>query len=139
MADLGRAVEIIRALRALGAGVCLDGFGDDPSSLLELRRLPVDAIKLNLFGERSISRNGADEATRVASAISMAKSFQIRVIAQGVESRDLIEQLRTWQCDEVQGYHWGPPMGAARCDELLGRLTGRLVAYRRQPGEAPSP
>jgi len=138
MEDVGHAAEVIRALRGLGASVCLDGFGEDARALLQLRRLPVDSVKLNLFGERSISSSGGDEATRVASAISMAKSFQLRVIAQGVESPELLEQLRTWQCDEVQGYHWGPPMSPGHCDDLLTRLSGRLRAYKRPARETGS-
>jgi diguanylate cyclase (GGDEF)-like protein/PAS domain S-box-containing protein len=138
MEDVGHAAEVIRALRGLGASVCLDGFGEDNRALLQLRRLPVDSVKLNLFGERSISSSGGDEATRVASAISMAKSFQLRVIAQGVESPELLEQLRTWQCDEVQGYHWGPPMSPTACDDLLLRLSGRLRPYKRPARETGS-
>ena len=125
--QVDRAIETIRGLRSLGATVCLDGFGDGASSLMLLRRVPVDAIKLNLFGERA----GAEIATRVASAIALAKSLQLRVIAQGVESSELLEQLRSWQCDEVQGYHWGPPMSAPRCEELLTQFTGRLRPWAR--------
>jgi diguanylate cyclase (GGDEF)-like protein len=139
MSDVGRARDVIGGLRALGVSVCLDGFGDDPSSMLQLRYLPVDAVKLNLFGERSVSPAGGEEATKVASAISMAKSFHLRVIAQGVESRELIDQLRTWQCDEVQGYHWGAPMSPARCERLLRGLSGRLLTAERAALENPGP
>lgn len=131
-AQVDRAVDKIRSLRALGATVCLDGFGDGASSLMLLRKVPVDAIKLNLFGERA----GAEIATRVASAIALAKSLGLRVIAQGVESEELLEQLRSWQCDEVQGYHWGPPMSPARCEELLTQFTGRLRPWNRPPAAA---
>jgi EAL domain-containing protein (putative c-di-GMP-specific phosphodiesterase class I) len=132
--QVDRAIETIRGLRSLGATVCLDGFGDGASSLMLLRRVPVDAIKMNLFGERA----GAEIATRVASAIALAKSLQLRVIAQGVESAELLEQLRSWQCDEVQGYHWGPPMSPHRCEELLTQFTGRLRPWARAQTRAPA-
>jgi len=122
-----RSIVVIGSLRDLGVSVCLDGFGDAASSLMLLRRFPVDAIKVSLFGERA----GPEIATRVASAITLAKSLELRVVAQGVESADLVDQLRSWRCDEVQGYHWGPPMATPGCDELLEKVGGRLQPHRR--------
>jgi diguanylate cyclase (GGDEF)-like protein len=128
MQNLERAVDALRALRDLGVHLSIDGFGAGFSSLAHLRRLPVDALKIDLSFVRGATTDPND-ASVVTAVIAVAHSLELRVIAQGVESEAQVSLLRSLGCDEVQGFLWSPPLPATECEPLLA--TGILPAPAR--------
>jgi EAL domain-containing protein (putative c-di-GMP-specific phosphodiesterase class I) len=118
MQNLDRAVGALRALRDLGVHLAIDGFGAGFSSLAHLRRLPVDALKIDLSFVRGATSDPND-ASVVTAVIAVAHSLDLRVVAQGVETEAQVTLLRSLGCDEVQGFLWSPPVPAEECEPLL--------------------
>jgi diguanylate cyclase (GGDEF)-like protein/PAS domain S-box-containing protein len=118
MRDLDRAVETLRALRSVGVHLSIDGFGAGFSSLAHLRRLPVDALKIDLSFVRGATTD-PDDASIVTAVIAVAHSLGLRVIALGVETDAQVALLRSLGCDEVQGYLWSPPVPPEKCERML--------------------
>jgi diguanylate cyclase (GGDEF)-like protein len=124
MADWVRARAVLDEMRNLGVLVSIDDFGTGYSSLSYLRDLPVDQLKLD---RTFISRmeDDAPAAALVRSTVSLAHSLGLEMVAEGVESARVLDQLRSFGCDQAQGYHIGRPMPATE----LGRW---LSAHARQ-------
>jgi diguanylate cyclase (GGDEF)-like protein/PAS domain S-box-containing protein len=118
MQDLERTIETLRALKALGVSITIDGFGTGFSSLARLRRLPIDTLKMDLSYVRGATTD-ADDASLVTAVIAVAHSLKLKVVAQGVETEAQVDLLRSLQCDAVQGYIWSPPVPAEACERLL--------------------
>jgi diguanylate cyclase (GGDEF)-like protein/PAS domain S-box-containing protein len=118
MQDLDRAVETLRALRSVGVHLSIDGFGAGFSSLAHLRRLPVDALKIDLSFVRGATTD-PDDASVVTAVIAVAHSLALRVVALGVETEAQVTLLRSLRCDEVQGYLWSPPVPPDQCERML--------------------
>jgi diguanylate cyclase (GGDEF)-like protein/PAS domain S-box-containing protein len=125
MQNLDRAIGALRALRDIGVHLAIDGFGAGFSSLAHLRRLPVDALKIDLSFVRGATTD-PDDASVVTAVIAVAHSLGLRVVAQGVETEAQVTLLRTLGCDEVQGFLWSPPLPADECEPLLA--AGALPA-----------
>ena len=118
MQDLDRTVETLRALRSVGVHLSIDGFGAGFSSLAHLRRLPVDALKIDLSFVRGATTD-PDDASIVTAVIAVAHSLGLRVVALGVETEAQVALLRSLGCDEVQGYLWSPPVPPEKCERML--------------------
>jgi diguanylate cyclase (GGDEF)-like protein/PAS domain S-box-containing protein len=118
MQNLDRTVETLRALRAIGVSLSIDGFGAGFSSLAHLRRLPIDRLKIDLAFVRGATTD-PDDASVVTAVIAVAHSLDMRVVAQGVEDEAQVTLLRTLRCDEVQGFLWSAPVAPAECERLL--------------------
>ena len=118
MARAESTASILQSLRTRGVRVTLDDFGTGYSSLSYLRKLPVDALKIDPSFVRQIGI--ADEAAPIVTAvISMARSLKLRVVAEGVETPEEMAFLESHQCDEVQGYHFSRPVPAEQFAALL--------------------
>jgi diguanylate cyclase (GGDEF)-like protein/PAS domain S-box-containing protein len=118
MGDAGHALEVLERLRALGVGLAIDRFGTGHASLADLKRFPVDALKIDQALVRGISAQPGDAAIPTA-IVSMAHSLGIRVIASGVDTELQCELLSRNMCDEVQGELVAPPGDAAGLAALL--------------------
>jgi EAL domain-containing protein (putative c-di-GMP-specific phosphodiesterase class I) len=118
MQDLDRAATTLRTLRSVGVHLAIDGFGAGFSSLAHLRRLPVDALKIDLSFVRGATSD-RDDASVVTAVIAVAHSLGLRVVAQGVETEAQVALLRSLKCDEVQGFLWSPPVPANECERML--------------------
>jgi diguanylate cyclase len=117
------------ARRASGYGIRLsiDDFGTGYSSLAYLKRLPVNEIKV----DRSFVMNmdeDEDDATIVRSTIDLGRNLGLDVVAEGVESAEVWERLRTLGCTAAQGYYLSRPVPAS---ELQAWLEQRRVAIAR--------
>lgn len=102
-----RALEILTNLKAAGIGLVIDDFGTGYSSLSQLRRLPVDAIKIDRTFIGRIHEIDRDRAI-VDAMIRLAHALGIVAIAEGVESLKQVAVLREMSCDEVQGFLYSP-------------------------------
>ena len=111
MADPRRAIETLRALKAVGVGISIDDFGIGHSSLAYLRQLPADELKI----DKSFTLPLAPENVAILrSAITIGHDLGMRVIAEGVETAEVVEVLRELGCDVGQGYFFGRPVPADR-------------------------
>lgn len=112
------ASSILQSLRAKGVRVAIDDFGTGYSSLSYLRKLPLDALKIDQSFVRQIA-DSPDGATIVTAIISMGRSLHLRVIAEGVETPGEVDFLKTQQCDEAQGYRFSRPIPSEQFGALL--------------------
>jgi EAL domain-containing protein (putative c-di-GMP-specific phosphodiesterase class I) len=109
--DPERAYQLMGSLRELGVALALDDFGTGYSNLSQLKRLPVDVLKIDQMFVRQIVRDPGDAAI-VRAVIALAHGFGLKVVAEGVESAAQVIKLAQLDCDICQGYHYGAPMGA---------------------------
>src|SRR3984957_44434 len=119
--------DILRTLRQRGVRGAVDDFGTGYSSLSYLRKLPIDALKVDQSFVRQIS-TGGDDVAIVTAVINMARSLKLRVIAEGVETRTELEFLKAHHCDEAQGYYFSKPVPARQFAALLEREVGKIKA-----------
>jgi EAL domain-containing protein (putative c-di-GMP-specific phosphodiesterase class I) len=111
MADVDRAIGILRELKALGVQLSIDDFGTGYSSLSYLKRFPIDVLKIDRSFVNDITTD-PDDAAIVVSIISLAHSLRLQVIAEGVETEEQLAYLREHDCDQIQGYFFSPPVAA---------------------------
>jgi len=112
MQNTGDRAAVIDRLGDLGVGLVIDDFGTGYSSLSYLRKLPVDAIKIDRSFVGDIGRDAADEAI-VRAIIAMAHSLQLAVVAEGVETTEQLAGLAALGCDGYQGFLESPALPAA--------------------------
>jgi diguanylate cyclase (GGDEF)-like protein len=110
--------SILKTLRARGVQVAVDDFGTGYSSLSYLRKFPMDALKIDQSFVRQIT-TAPEETTIVTAVISMGRSLKLRVIAEGVETREELEFLQAHECDEAQGYYFSRPVPPEQFAKLL--------------------
>ena len=109
MDDTGRAVEILRRLKALGVRLAIDDFGTGYSSLAYLKRFPIDTIKIDRSFIRDVARNATDTAI-IDTIIGLAGSLGFTVVGEGVETAEQALVLMERNCRYSQGYLFGKPV-----------------------------
>jgi diguanylate cyclase (GGDEF)-like protein/PAS domain S-box-containing protein len=109
MGDPEAAIVRCLALRELGVGIAIDDFGTGYSSLSYLRRLPVDALKIDRSFVSSMLES-TESLEIVRAILSLAGTLRIATVAEGVETREQLEKLRELGCDFGQGYLFARPM-----------------------------
>ena len=112
------AASVLKTLRARGVQIAVDDFGTGYSSLSYLTKFPIDALKIDQSFVRQISSTPED-TTIVTAVISMGRSLKLRVVAEGVETRDELAFLQARQCDEAQGYYFSRPVLPQQFAKLL--------------------
>jgi diguanylate cyclase (GGDEF)-like protein/PAS domain S-box-containing protein len=122
----GESADIaLRKLKDLGISISIDDFGTGYSNLAYLKRFLVDSLKIDISFIRDVTTN-ADDATIAVAIINMAHSLRLKVVAEGVETREQLDFLRVHGCDQVQGYFLSRPLPA---DEFSARFR-ETAAYR---------
>jgi EAL domain-containing protein (putative c-di-GMP-specific phosphodiesterase class I) len=117
--DGDRSVAALQALRDIGVGVSLDDFGTGYCSLSYLRRLPIDSLKIDRSFVRGLGHE-ADDDSIVTSVIDLARSLGVAVVAEGVETEEQLDGLRSRGCDTMQGFLFAKPGPATAVAELMG-------------------
>ena len=113
-------LEALTRFQALGIELSIDDFGTGYSSLSYLKKLPVREIKIDRSFVQDMLRD-RDDAVIVQSTIDLARNLGMRVVAEGVETREIIRRLSDLGCDIVQGYHISRPRPAADCLDFFRR------------------
>ncbi|MED0687250.1 putative bifunctional diguanylate cyclase/phosphodiesterase [Anoxybacillus ayderensis] len=104
-------IDKLKQLKQLGVHISIDDFGTGYSSLSYLRKFPIDRLKIAKPFIDGITEEKEDVAV-VKAIIVLAKNLKLRVIAEGVETLQQLDLLRSLQCDEIQGYVLGKPLPA---------------------------
>jgi EAL domain-containing protein (putative c-di-GMP-specific phosphodiesterase class I) len=124
--DIAHVSGVILACHEMGVGFALDDFGTGYSSLVYLRRLSVEELKIDQSFVRDMMSDPDDQAI-VAGVIGLGKAFSLRVVAEGVESREQAQHLVAMGCTVVQGYGFGRPMPAPAIQEWLAAFLSEGV------------
>jgi len=124
MQNIEEKAALLNRLGTLGVGLAIDDFGTGYSSLSYLKKLPVDAIKIDSSFVQDIDSDPNDEAI-IRAILAMAHSLRLKVIAEGVETGAQFARLRELGCDEYQGFFTSPPLPAA---EFEARYADRAPA-----------
>ncbi|HKH21959.1 MAG TPA: bifunctional diguanylate cyclase/phosphodiesterase [Gammaproteobacteria bacterium] len=111
MSDPKSALAAVKRLSELGVRFSIDDFGTGYSSLIYLREMPIDEIKIDRSFIVNMTRDNND-AIIVRSTIDLAHNMGRLVTAEGVENRAVVELLRQWNCDTLQGFYLSPPLTA---------------------------
>lgn len=104
LVDTERVISTLKQLRDVGVGISIDDFGTGYSSFTHLRRLPVTEIKIDRSFLRELLTNRHDAAI-VRSTIELGHALDCTVVAEGVESRAVLERLQEYGCERAQGYY----------------------------------
>jgi diguanylate cyclase (GGDEF)-like protein len=112
MRDAEKTIATMHALKEVGVKLSLDDFGTGYSSLSQLKRLPLDKLKIDQSFVSGLPHDPDDSAISTA-IISMGKALKLRVIAEGVETAGQLAALRSTSCDETQGYLVARPLAPA--------------------------
>ncbi|MBZ0104506.1 MAG: bifunctional diguanylate cyclase/phosphodiesterase [Sulfuricella denitrificans] len=118
--DIDAAIETLKILKNMGVRLAIDDFGTGYSSLTYLRHFPIHSIKIDRSFIGGITTNSSDAAI-TRGVIAMAQNLGVRVVAEGVENEKQLIFLRSYQCHEVQGYYFFPPMPAKNIGHILLR------------------
>jgi EAL domain-containing protein (putative c-di-GMP-specific phosphodiesterase class I) len=122
MARLEGAMPALIELQHLGVGLSVDDFGTGYSSLAHLSSLPIDSLKIDRSFVNKL-QIGSKEAAVVRAVVLLGRSLGKSVIAEGIETRSQLDQLRDMGCDVGQGYLLSRPLAAEVVDVLLERIV----------------
>src|SRR5262249_53389112 len=117
LGGLEEGERIVRAVTDMGLRFTIDDFGTGYSSLGYLKRFPFHSIKVDRSFIHGIVADPQDAAI-VRAIVALAHSFGVKVVAEGVESKDQLARLRDLGCDEYQGFLFSPAVGAAELEKL---------------------
>ena len=117
--DAERHIDLVKRLRNLGCRVSIDDFGTRHSSLNHLRRFPVDSIKIDQSFVRDLSPHNQNATAIIHALCCIARSFGLRILAEGVESEAQRRLLGELGCDDMQGHLFGRPLRPVEFDDFL--------------------
>lgn len=118
MYNTDRAVKVLGAIKALGVRLALDDFGTGYSSLAQLKRFPIDTLKVDRSFLRELANN-TEHRVITEAVIALGHSLSLNVVAAGVETLEQQSFLRERACNEMQGFYFSKPIVADEFAELL--------------------
>ena len=120
MSDPEGSVKILEQLSVMGVLVSVDDFGTGYSSISYLRRFPIDKLKIDRSFISEIATR-SDDASIVQAIVSLAHSLKLKVVAEGVETLEQLQFLRSIGCDQYQGYYFSAALPAIEFEALIRR------------------
>ena len=122
--------QTLQALREAGAQIAIDDFGTGYSSLSRLSKLPVDTLKIDRSFTSALVGDESSQAV-VSTIVSLARAFKLNTVAEGVETPEQLEILRTLGCEQSQGYlAWAAGGGGAVRGDVVLRAAGGAAGDR---------
>lgn len=118
MQDVDFAIEVLRQLKDMGVRIALDDFGTGYSSLNYLRKFPLHALKIDQSFVHNLTDSAADLAI-ITAIVTLGHGLQLNVVAEGVETLEQVERLRSLHCEEMQGYWFSRPLTAEEATQFL--------------------
>ncbi len=118
MREPEKAIEQLQAFRVCGFNLAIDDFGTGYSSLAYLKSMPVSELKIDKSFILQLDQH-IDDQNIVQTVISLARTFNLDVVAEGVENEAALELLHAWGCDWIQGYFISKPMANDQIQQWL--------------------
>lgn len=118
MMDVDYSLRLLKDLKTLGVTISIDDFGTGYNSLLSLKEMPIDDIKIDKSFMDDVPANHENGAL-VKAIISIGQSLKMNVIAEGVENEEQLAFLKTLGCHQMQGYLLSPPLPAEELEKLI--------------------
>ncbi len=128
MDDISHTIGTLQKLHELGVELAIDDFGTGYSSLSYLRQFPIDRLKIDQSFIRN-ALNNHDDAAIAKTIIGLGHSLNLKVIAEGVETKDHETFLSNQGCDEVQGFRYSKPVPFDKLKEFLETYNGQLNSF----------
>jgi diguanylate cyclase (GGDEF)-like protein len=128
MEDVNHAIHVLQELHKLGVELAIDDFGTGYSSLSYLRQFPIDRLKIDQSFIRN-ALNNPDDAAIAKTIVALGHSLNLKVIAEGVETREHEEFLIAQGCDEVQGFRYSKPLPKDKFSEFIQSYNGNLSSF----------
>ncbi|HXW77249.1 MAG TPA: EAL domain-containing protein [Candidatus Eremiobacteraceae bacterium] len=125
-------LEALQRLKFEGVRLAIDDFGTGYASLSNLKRFPIDAVKI----DRSFVRdclNSTDDAAIVKAVVSMGHALHLQVVAEGVETREQLSFLQLLGCDRAQGFLVGRPASASEVERAMAQRWNPLKRHPTEP------
>lgn len=116
--NLDFAQEVLRDLQKIGVRISMDDFGTGYSSLSYLKKLSFDSLKIDRSFVQDLLANSKDVEI-VTAMIALGRGLNLKVIAEGVETKEQLDFLRSLQCEEIQGFHYNRPLPTEKVTEVL--------------------
>ncbi|OGB22166.1 MAG: hypothetical protein A3I66_17470 [Burkholderiales bacterium RIFCSPLOWO2_02_FULL_57_36] len=129
MGNIERAAMKMFAIKKLGVQFALDDFGTGYSSLAQIKRFPIDTLKVDRSFIQHVPQNAEDTAMMEA-IITMGKALKLNVVAEGVETSEQQDFLAVHNCDEMQGYFFSKPVAPGKFADLLRENAGMQATKR---------
>lgn len=123
MRDFEVTLKLLKRLKEIGVGLSLDDFGTGYSSLSLLRRLPVDTLKVDQSFVRAM-RGDESGVKMVEAIIQLARLFDLKVVAEGIEEKEEEALLKERACEFGQGWHYGKPLPPETCLQMMRDQQG---------------
>ena len=119
MDDMERITSVLNEIRSLGCAISLDDFGTGYSSLNYLRHFPIDILKIDRGFVNEINNDSDDKNAIIIAIIAMSHALDLKVVAEGIETKIQYEKMVDWQCDYIQGFYLHSPLAAPEIEALL--------------------
>lgn len=129
MQNADSTIQTLQAIKDMGLRLAIDDFGTGYSSLSYLRRFPIDVLKIDQSFIRALGTDSNDAAL-VSAIISLGKSLNLNIIAEGIETRAQLDFLRAHHCEEGQGYFFSRAVNALAFADILN--AGRLETVHQE-------
>jgi diguanylate cyclase (GGDEF)-like protein/PAS domain S-box-containing protein len=124
--NIDECISILSRLRSMGVSVAVDDFGIGYSSLNYLRRFPISSLKIDRTFIQEITENKGEIAI-VKAIIYLSHELNLRVVAEGTETKEVIELLKDLGCDEVQGYYISKPLPKEEFEQNILKVNQQMA------------
>jgi EAL domain-containing protein (putative c-di-GMP-specific phosphodiesterase class I) len=122
MTNLEEAIKVLRKMRSMGLQLSLDDFGTGYSSLTYLKKLPMNMVKLDKEFINNIFSSDQDKIV-VESVIKLIKDLKLKIVAEGIETKEQLDFLKNNQCDFGQGYYFSKPVSKDKCIHIITNIN----------------
>lgn len=136
MEDIDATIQTLHELNEMGLYVAIDDFGTGYSSLTYLKQFPIHELKIDQSFVRDITTDPHDSAI-VATIIGLGHSLNLKIVAEGVETEEQLDILRSRQCNEFQGHLTSKPLPAREFEALLEQTACPTTSEKRASSGSP--